>query len=224
MPGSTPRMIISLSLSLLLVLLFLPQFLSLYIDWLWFKDLNFVKIFLTRINAQAMTGTAGLLTGFLIAYVNLWYALHATKGRALAMSFANQAMPQLNILKHLDSLKFIVPLGIGAFAALLMNNNWMKFLYYYHRVAAGYADPIFNKDISFYLFTLPAYETAASVMMFILTASLVISGLVYLLRGAVFPTPTGFVAERTVYAHLSVLGALIFFCWPSRPIQGCIRS
>lgn len=210
MPGRSPRMFISLLFTLLVVLLSLPQSLSLYIDWLWFKDVNFLKIFTTRINAQAMTGAAGLFAGFLIAYGNLWYALHATKGRSLAMSFANQPLPQLDILKRLDSLKLIVPLGIGAFSALLMNSNWLKFLYYYHGAAAGYADPVFNKDVSFYLFALPAYEAAASVLLFILTASLILSALVYLLRGAVFPTPHGFVAEAPVYAHVSVLGALLF--------------
>lgn len=210
MPGRSPRRILSLSLTLLLILFLLPQFLSFYIDWLWFKDVNFAKIFFTTINAQAMTGSAGMVAGFLIAYANLWYALHATKGRSIAMSFANQAMPQLNILRHLDALKIIVPLGIGVFTALLMNSNWMKFLYYYHGVASGYVDPIFGKDISFYLFTLPAYETVASILLFILTASLILSALIYLVRGAVFPTAKGLVAEGPVYAHVSVLGSLIF--------------
>ncbi len=210
MPGRSPRTIISFSLSLLLILFFLPQFLSLYIDWLWFKDVGFVSIFTTRINAQATAGLAGLLAGFIISYGNLWFALHATKGRSIAMTFAQQPIPQLNILKRLEAFRFIVPLGIGAFSALLMNNNWMKFLYYYHGSPAGYADPIFGKDISFYLFSLPAYETASSIMIFILTASLLLSGLIYLVRGAVFPSQQGLVAERSVYTHISVLGSLIF--------------
>ncbi len=210
MPARSPKMIISFSIALLLTLFFLPQFISLYIDWLWFRDLNFEKIFTARINAQAITGCAGALAGFIIASINIRVALHATKGRSLAISFSNQAMPQLNILKHLDLLKIIVPIGIGWFSGVLLSSNWLQFLYYYHGVASGYGDPIFGKDISFYLFTLPAYEIATSGVMFILIASFIFSALIYLVRGAVFMTPNGIVAERPVSVHVSVLGSLVF--------------
>ena len=43
MPVRLSKLIISVSLVLFLSLFFLPQFISLYIDWLWFKDVNFEK-------------------------------------------------------------------------------------------------------------------------------------------------------------------------------------
>jgi len=210
MPVRLPRKILSVSLALVLALFLLPQFISLYVDWLWFKDVNFEKIFTVILNAQAITALAGGLAGFVISYINIWISMRATKGRSVALTFGNQAMPELNILRHFDYLKIIVPIFIGLFAGLLFNNNWLKFLYYFNGVDFGYSDPIFGKDVSFYLFTLPAYEIISSLLMFILVASLVVSALNYIVKGAVFITQKGIVSERSASAHLSVIGSLIF--------------
>jgi len=210
MPGRLSGKILPVSLAVVLGLFFLPQFISLYVDWLWFNDVNFGKIFTVRLNAQVITACAGGLAGFVISYVNIWFSLQATKDRPVVLTFGNQAMPQLNVLRHFDRLKIIVPILIGWVAGLSLKNNWLSFLYYFHRVDAGYSDPIFGKDVSFYLFTLPAYEIISSLLMFILVTSLAISALNYLLKGAVFMTQRGIILERSASTHLSVIGFLIF--------------
>ncbi|HUO76283.1 MAG TPA: UPF0182 family protein [Thermodesulfovibrionales bacterium] len=210
MPGRLPKKIVPVSLAVVLGLFFLPQFISLYVDWLWFNDVNFAKIFTVRLNAQVMSALAGGLAGFVISYVSIWFSLQATKGRPVVMTFGNQAMPQLNVLRYFDRLKIIIPILIGWVTGLSLKNNWLSFLYYFNRVDSGYSDPIFGKDVSFYLFTLPAYEIISSLLMFILVASLALSVLTYILKGAVFMTQRGIISERSASAHLSVLGSLIF--------------
>ena len=70
MPGRS-KIILYVILGLFISLFFLPQFISFYVDWLWFKDVRFEKIFITKINAQAMTTLAGILAGFIITYLNI---------------------------------------------------------------------------------------------------------------------------------------------------------
>ena len=214
MPNKS-RMILILIAILFLALFFLPQFISLYVDWLWFKDVGFEKIFTTKINAQAMTAFAGMLAGFLVTYVNIWFSMNATKGRSVVMTSYSQAIPQLDILRHFDKLKIIVPVVIGLFAGLLLNNSWLTFLYYFNGVASGFSDPIFGKDVSFYLFTLPVHEIISTILLFILGVSFVVSALNYILKGAILLSPKGIVAERAASSHLSVIGSLIFlvFAW-----------
>ncbi len=210
MPKRLSRTILLFLFSLFFIVFFLPQFISLYVDWLWFKDVKFEKIFTTKLNAQAITAFAGGLTGFIISYINIRISMQVTKGRTLVMSFHEQAIPQVGILRHFDKVKVFAPILIGLFAGLVLNNNWLTFLYYLNGVDSGYSDPIFGKDISFYLFTLPAYEIISSVLLLILTASLVISALNYALKGAVFFNRTGISSERSASAHFSVIGFLIF--------------
>lgn len=198
------------SFSLLFILFFLPQFISLYVDWLWFKDVKFEKIFTTKLNAQAIAALAGVLIGFIIPYINIRISMQATKDRDIVPFFHNQEMPQLGILRHFNRIKIIVPVLIGLFVGLLLNNNWLTFLYYLNGVDSGYSDPIFGKDISFYLFTLPVCEIVSSVLLLVLALSLVISALNYVLKGAVFFTRKGISSERYASAHFSVIGFFIF--------------
>lgn len=210
MPIKLPRIIIFSMLGLFLAVLFLPQFISFYVDWLWFKNVSFEKIFVTKLNAQVFTALAGILAGFIITYLNILFSMRATKGRSVVMSSYSQAMPQLEILRHFDKIKLIVPIVIGLFAGLMLNSNWLKFLYYFNSVDSGYSDPIFGKDVSFYLFTLPVYEIISTALLFILGVSLVVSALNYLLKGAVIFAPKGISAEKTASAHVSVIVSLIF--------------
>ena len=210
MPGRLSRIILLFTITLFFVLFFLPQFISLYVDWLWFKDVRFEKIFTTNLNAQAIAAFAGGLAGFVITYLNISVAMRATKGRAVVVTSYSQSAPQLDVLRYFDQLKIIVPIGIGLLAGLMLNSSWLKFLYYFNAENSGYSDPIFGKDVSFYLFTLPVYEIISSALMFILGASLIIVALNYILKGAVLLTPKGIVSEQAASSHLSVIGSLIF--------------
>ncbi len=204
------RIILLFSFSLFFIVFILPQFISLYVDWLWFKDVKFEKIFTTKLNAQVIAAFAGVLIGFIISYINIRISMQATKDRAIVPSFHNQEISQLSILRYFDRIKIIVPVLIGLFVGLLLNNNWLTFLYYLNGVESGYSDPIFGKDISFYLFTLPVYEIISSVLLLILVLSLVISALNYVLKGAVSFTRKGISSERYASAHFSVIGFFIF--------------
>jgi uncharacterized protein len=210
MPGRSPQRIVFISLVLFFAIFFLPQFISLYVDWLWFKDVRFEKIFLTKLNAEALSAFAGGLAGFVITYINIWFSIRATRGRALVLTSFGQALPPLDILRHIDKAKTVVPAVMGLLSGLVVNGSWLTFLYYLNGAASGYSDPIFGKDVSFYLFALPVYEIISTMLLFILGVSLVVSALNYLLKGAVFLTQKGIIAERYASAHLSVIASLIF--------------
>jgi len=195
---------------LFFLLLTLPQSLSFYVDWLWFQDLGLEQVFTTKLHAQFMSALAGGIAAVLIAYINLRAAARATKGRAIVMPLHIHAMPQLDILKHVDKLKVIVPVLLGLFVAVLYAGNWLTFITYLHASDFTYVDPIFNKNASFYVFTLPVLEIVSGSVMLILGVSLISSALLYLLKGAIFIHPHGIGAEKAVRIHLSILGSLLF--------------
>jgi uncharacterized membrane protein (UPF0182 family) len=196
-------------LILIFALFFLPGILSLYIDWLWFRDIGMDQIFTIRLRTQVVAVIGGALFGFLFTYANLWLALRAMKGREAVVRLHNQTMPQLDFLRHIERIKIIAPVLIGLFSAALLNGSWMTLLSYIHRAAAGYADPIFGKDVSFYLFALPAQAVIANALAVVLWLTLAAVALVYFVKAAVFITHRGVVAEKSASAHLSVIGAMI---------------
>ncbi len=195
---------------ILVLLIALPQSLSLYIDWLWFLDLGFEKVFVSKLNAQLIAALAGGLAAFLFSYVNLWIAVAATRGRPAVLPLHIQGIPQLDILRHVDKVKLIIPFLLGLVTASVFSGNWLTLLSYLHAADFTYIDPVFSKNASFYVFTLPLLEICASSAMLIISVSLISAALLYLLKGAIFIHPKGIGTERPARIHLSVLGGLIF--------------
>jgi uncharacterized membrane protein (UPF0182 family) len=193
----------------LFVVVLLPEIISLYVDWLWFRDLGMERVFSTQMRAQAYSALAGLIGGYIVSFVNIRLALQAMKGRAVLLPPHGGALPLHELLRHFDKIKVIAPVLTGLFLAFLLNGNWMTFLSYVHREASGLADPIFGRDVSFYLFALPAHEIVANALLSALWATLAALVLIYALKGAVFLTSRGFKAEQSAFAHISVLGAMI---------------
>jgi uncharacterized membrane protein (UPF0182 family) len=120
---------ILLPLALFLFLIFMPQLLSLYVDWLWFKSVLYENLFTVKINAQIISAAAGFIAGFIITFVSIWVSLKATKGRDITTSLYGQEIPRLNVVRHFDKIKIIVPVFVGLFVAMLFSSNWMTFLY-----------------------------------------------------------------------------------------------
>ncbi|MBI5100661.1 MAG: UPF0182 family protein [Nitrospirae bacterium] len=210
MPGKGPRRKIFFALVLLAVVLSLPQSLSLYIDWLWFKDIGLEKIFRVKLNSQGLCALAGGLAGFVFTYMNIWFSMRSTKGRPVVVTPYNQSLPQFDLTKNFDRLKIAVPVGAGLLTGAVFGGNWLPFLYYFNGAAAGHVDPVFGKDISFYLFALPFHEIISTTLLLLLGISVAVSAINYALKGALFITPKGIVSERYASAHLMILGALVF--------------
>jgi uncharacterized membrane protein (UPF0182 family) len=195
---------------LFITVLFVPQIISLYVEWLWFKNLQLEKIFTVKLNAQVISAVFGAIAGFIIIYINLWAAMRSTKDRYLTTTFYSVSLPQFSLLKHFDKIKAIIPLLIALFIGLLFSSNWMTFLYYLNAADFGYTDPIFNKDISFYLFTIPVLKLISNTLFSVLGVAFIFSGLNYIMKGALFLHSKSILYERYVLIHLSFLGSLMF--------------
>ncbi|MEO8570335.1 MAG: UPF0182 family protein [Chloroflexota bacterium] len=116
-------------------------------------------------------------------------------------------MPDLTPLAGwaLGGIALLVALVIGA----SVSGAWETVLLWIHRVpfsptASVVADPIFNKDISFFLFELPFLRLIQGVFNGIVVAALLIS----LARYLIGATHGGLVFSTGVRVHLAVLGGL----------------
>jgi uncharacterized membrane protein (UPF0182 family) len=150
------RLLIALALAIL-ILLFGSRLLGLYIDALWFESLGYGQVYWYK-----------LRVGALIAV--LFFALTFTLIR-LPFALLERALPQLRepgrflFLEDLRPanlpLMFYRPivLSLSILVALIyaarMSEAWPEFALYFNSERAGITDPIFNRDVSFYLFALP---------------------------------------------------------------------
>ena len=174
-----------------LVLLALAS--DLLVDWLWFSSIGYLQVFWTTIGTEAAvclavwTGTTGILC------LNGWLALRLA-GRqstqpaaAPPWSAAGNAPSDLLALAR-DRLPW--PWLIAGCAALLAlfvaaaeAGNWSVLLRFAYQVPYGTDDPLYGKDIGFYLFSLPAYLLVKNWMLLALVLSGLVAVVVYWAHG-----------------------------------------
>lgn len=96
-------------------------------------------------------------------------------GLLLGLAIALLVFPEplLSAIAILISLSF----------ALTLSGHWAKVLAYFRPTAFNTADPIFNRDISFYIFTLPIWELLEFWLVGLCSFAIVVVTLVYLLSG-----------------------------------------
>jgi uncharacterized protein len=107
----------------------------------------------------------------------------------------------------------VVAGGAGLLALLVAAaevGNWGTILQFFYHVPYGADDPLFNKDISFYLFVLPAYILVKNWMLLTLVLSALFAAAIYWVHGDIEYDIHHRSMSSTAIAHGSVLLALLF--------------
>jgi uncharacterized membrane protein (UPF0182 family) len=179
-----------------------------YTDWLWFGSLGHESVLLRVVTTKIWLFLLGALVVAVLAVPNLYAAFRFDS------AMKPQGTPPLppKSLEHARRLLKWVAVAATVFAALLLAikpaAEWEMILRYLHGVSFDQTDPIFQKDFSFYVFTLPALSFVRTWLITVVVVIMAImAGFYYiacLLRGERFSL-TG-----KVRAHLVVLGAVLF--------------
>ncbi|MGH7634939.1 MAG: UPF0182 family protein, partial [Gemmatimonadaceae bacterium] len=104
----------------------------------------------------------------------------------------------------------LAPFGVAFLVGVYMAANWMTYVQAFHAARVGASDPLFGRDIGFYLFKLPALADALGIAVLVVVLSLGAAGLVYVLRGRIRIGAHGGSADRGAEIHLASLAAVIF--------------
>jgi uncharacterized membrane protein (UPF0182 family) len=147
-----------------LLLIVSSRGLAIYLSAAWFTSLGFAAVYWYIFKLKV-----GLFLVFAVVTVLLlrsafWF---------LERTFASQTLAQRTILVNnqpvqFSPARFVGPLGwilsllFGVFYGLAMKADWQTFALYFNQVPGTNTDPIFQKPVGFYLFSLPLYEAISS--------------------------------------------------------------
>ncbi|MDB9822894.1 UPF0182 family protein [Deltaproteobacteria bacterium] len=179
-----------------------------YTDWLWFSSLGHEQVLLRIITAKIWLFLLGALIFAVLAAPNLYAAFRFDAGMKPQGS---QGFPAKS-LEHAKKLLILVAVGATVLAALFLAgrpaSEWEMILCFLNGVAFNQTDPVFQKDFSFYVFTLPALGFVRSwLITVVVLIMIIVAGFHYIsamLRGE------RFALIGKVKAHLAVLGAGLF--------------
>ncbi len=175
------RLIIGLGILIILLLL---QGISVYPDWLWFENLDFSPVFWTMLLSKFGFGVAVWLPLMVIITINLYVArrLHPDDGRGMDLGDTGA---QIGISgRALNTLLLAFILILSFIIASKGSQHWDMVLRYLYQKPFGTTDPVFNRDVGFYVFSLPLYMLVRNgLMVFLVLAGLITTGW-YLKGGA----------------------------------------
>jgi uncharacterized membrane protein (UPF0182 family) len=144
----------------LIVILLLWSGISIYPDWLWFENLGFSPVFLTMLLSKFGFGFLVWLFLISIVWLNLYIArrLNPDSGKGVAIKAADDYATPLGLSNRtLNTLLIAVILILSLYVATKGALRWDMVLRYFRQQPFGGTDPVFNKEIGFYIFSLPLY-------------------------------------------------------------------
>ncbi|MFN3689292.1 MAG: UPF0182 family protein [Fimbriimonadales bacterium] len=203
----------------LLVMLFGGILVNLYTDYLWFvHDVNYPQIFGRILVLRWVLFLLAALGFFAFALVNLMVANRiagATDAPDLAIRGGRIVRITRAVRRGTYYLLVLGALVFSVFVGLSASAYWHDLLLFLNAQTVGVNDPLFGKDVGFYMFRLPFLSFVAGLLVFTTLLALVGIGAFYYFNRALgwlggMPT-----FLPSVKPHMLILGVLFLlaFAW-----------
>ncbi len=202
--------VVLLSLALLVAAFMLFPALSRFLtEWWWFKEIGYQVVFTRQLVSQAILFlSAGTLTAAVL-YLNLRIAQRGMVPNPILLQMG-ELVPNVNVPEVLRKLTLPIALLLGLLGGLAASSAWQTVLQAANATPFGINDPVFGRDIGWYVFTLPAITAALGLLSGLAMLSLIIMVPLYFLRGDIISRPPTIRFEPSAGKHLAILVAVMF--------------
>lgn len=141
-------------------------------DYLWFKEVGYTETFLTKIKAQLTIGVPIFALLSLLLYI---FIKKLKKKYDLESEIVDtQTNKKVNMWIKLISVTISF-----LFTVNIVSSMWFEILQFINSESFGIVDPIFNNDVSFYIFKLPLINTVVDFIINILFLLIIVTVLFY---------------------------------------------
>ena len=157
---------------------------NVYLASLWFDNVGYASRYWKVLFLQAELFLAGGFVAIALGVANVLFWHHGARPAGPSLVRDNRSR-----LILLAALLLQIPLFIAAGAVSAA--QWNKALLFFNAVPFGKEDPVFLKDIGFYIFKLPFLNFIVDSLSSLFTFSLLLVGGLYLVENALFRTFPG---------------------------------
>ena len=175
------KAIVAIALTVAIGLTLTSTLIHLLTESWWFGAVGFADVFWTRITWQIILWLATFAIYSLFLWFNYWLANRFTRTSSFSFLLGTEFEPYSKTIANL--LAAVVTFIVAISAASASAAFWSRGLQFLNATEYDRSDPIYNKDIGFYLFKLPFYEGLQTWLFALLTTGLLIAIAVYLLKG-----------------------------------------
>jgi uncharacterized membrane protein (UPF0182 family) len=215
--SSIPRSVLLLIGGVVLCFILFPFAAGRLTDWLWYREIGFERVFLTKVIAQWALGAPTAVLAFIVLYGNARWALRGGDERirrgpvSTTRSGADLRQAAHTLFERgIEWLALPATAILAVLVALGAAGQWRTVLQAAYGTPFGVTDPVFGRDVGYYVFTLPAIELVTGLVYGLLLLTLVAVVLpVHLFRGEIERSPRGGISVGPrAQMHLAVLVGL----------------
>ncbi len=146
--------------ALVVFFIILSRSLAIYLSALWFASVGYSPVYWYIFKLKVALFLVFALLTICILRGALWlleraFSSYALEKRTIVLN--NQPF-QLAPARFMRPLAWVLAVLFGLFYGFAMK-DWRPFALYFNQTAAASPDPIFHKPLSFYLFSLPIYDS-----------------------------------------------------------------
>lgn len=198
---------------LIVLFMIISRILGLYVDWLFFTETGYRSVFTKILSVEVLAGACFGVFAFLFMYINTIF-INRMKFPSVAVPLDGLTTFSINMEKIEQMSKLfgvLISLFVGILGALWGSGMWSHILVFLNGASTGVSDPVFGKDIGFYLFKLPLYEALSAFVGFIIFISLVVSVAAYAFKGGFVLNRSKLFVAKEIRLHLAILAGIMLF-------------
>ena len=153
---------------------------GIYADWLWFDSLGYGSVFSKIISARVALFFIAAAIAAVLFFTNLLLAARLTPRDGQSI------WPWELVTRVAPWLKTIVILVVTALSLIFgaaAQSNWEIMLTFLNGQPFGVFDPLFGREVSFFVFNLPFWEFVRAWLIGVFVFSIIVSLLVYAASG-----------------------------------------
>ncbi|MBN2168842.1 MAG: UPF0182 family protein [Actinobacteria bacterium] len=197
-----------------LIIAIIAPFSKFFTDVLWYNHVGYQSLFWTTFWAKILMVVIFGAFFFIVLYGNIFLARKIPPPQEIVTG-GSPLDPYIKKVAGAWS-KFI---GIGAIVfsiiaaflgSLTWGTKWEEVLKFLNHSSFGKTDPVFNKDIGFYMFTYPFQRSLVDWLIAIIFFTFIITAAVYVFNGGIRLKKGPDMLAPHVKAHLSVLLGIVF--------------
>ena len=161
---------------ILIIIVFLGNIVNLAVNIQWFNEVGYLSIYFTK-----LTSILKLMSlVFIVSYIALWTYYKMFRRSILIFTKVDE------VSKNKGKLERKVIILINMILSFIISftfatKYWYKVLQFINSTSFNTVDPLFKKDISFYIFKLPLIEALYKALIMLLSGLVIISIIIYII-------------------------------------------
>ena len=181
-----------------------------YVDVLWHNVVGRSDVYWGVLTTKISLGAIFVAIFSSVIFLNLWLADRLAP-RDVPISLEQRALAGYRQLVATRQwlVRAVISLLLGLLVGLPASAQWQDWLLFRNSQSFGVKDPLFNRDVSFYVFKLPFIQFLISWSLAALILIALVTFIAHYLNGAIQLQTQGRRVTPQAKAHVSVLFALI---------------